>query len=376
MLNMITLFLFPLILFSETAMKCEAGKCGSSDTSITKKIPEKPVQTEDTTMIQSIPTKPRRSQKPTIEQLFNVKTTQVKRVTTAKQYVNYGYIVADDSRKIDIYAWFSGYITTLFADKLYQKVEKGEALAEVYSPEVYKAKQDYLYSLQFDIKRASPQMIESAQTKLRLLGVSNQEIERIKQTRKVEEFTTLYAPRSGWIFEKNINQGSSFNTQKKLFQIINLDQVWLEVKLYQNDIENLSVMSHFTVKPKGINRTYKAFDPLLYPTLDPKEATATLRLVLDNDEAHLKPGMYTKIYSSSDANDRLVIPRTAAVRKNGLWYAFLATEFKGEYEPIVIEIKPLDKLYYEVIKGVQEGDTLVNNALFMMDSDAQINGVY
>lgn len=313
---------------------------------------------------------------PTIEQLFNVKTIKVKTMTTAKEQINYGYIVAEDSRKVDIHAWFSGYVTKLFADTLYKKVEKGDALAEVYSPEVYKAKQDYLHSLEFDKKRASPQMIQSAQTKLRLLGVSNTEIKHIKSTRKVDEFTTLYAAQSGWIFEKNINQGASFSTNKKLFQIVNLEKVWIEVKLYQDEIEKLSLLEHFTVKPKGIHKTYTAKKSLLYPKLNPKEATATLRLLLDNDEALLKPGMYAKVYASADAKSRLVIPRTAAIRKNGIWYAFLATEFKGEYEPIVIKIKPLDSQHYEIIQGLKEGDTLVNNALFMMDSDAQINGVY
>lgn len=317
-----------------------------------------------------------KSHTPTIEQLFNVKTIKVKTITTAKEQINYGYIVAEDSRKFDIHAWFSGYVTKLFADTLYKKVEKGDALAHVYSPEVYKAKQDYLHSLEFDEKRASPQMLHSAQTKLRLLGVNNEEIKRIKNERKADEFTTIYAPQSGWIFEKNINQGASFSTQKKLFQIVNLEKVWIEVKLYQDEIEKLSLLKHFTVKPKGISKTYTAKKSLLYPRLDPKEATVTLRLLLDNDEALLKPGMYAKVHASAHAKSRLVIPRTAAIRKNGTWYAFLATEFKGEYEPIVIQIKPLDSQHYEIIKGLKEGDTLVNNALFMMDSDAQINGAY
>ena len=313
---------------------------------------------------------------PTVEQLFNVKTIKVKTMSTTKEQVNYGYIVAQDSRKVDIHAWFSGYVTKLFADTLYKKVEKGEALVEVYSPEVYKAKQDYLHSLEFDKKRASPQMLQSAKTKLRLLGVSESEIKRIETTRKANEFTTLYAPQSGWIFEKNINQGASFNIQKKLFQIVNLEEVWMEVKLYQDEIEKLSLLEKFIVKPKGINKTYKASSSLLYPRLNPKEATATLRLILDNDDALLKPGMYAKVYASSGAKDRLVIPRTATIRKNGTWYAFLATEFKGVYEPIAIEIKPLDIQHYEIIEGLNEGDIVVNNALFMMDSDAQINGIY
>ena len=110
--------------------------------------------------------------------------------------------------------------------------------------------------------------------------------------------------------------------------------------------------------------------------LNPKEATATLRLELDNSEGLLKPGMYAKVHASAQTQSKLVIPRTAVMRKSGIWYAFLATEFKGEYEPIVVEVKPLDNKHFEVIKGLHKGDTLVNNALFMMDSDAQINSVY
>jgi Cu(I)/Ag(I) efflux system membrane fusion protein len=360
MLKIITLILFPLMLLSETAMKCEAGKCASDKTSMTKKVPAKPL----------------RVQTATVKQLFNVKTTQVKTITTAKEQTNYGYIVAEDSRKIDIHAWFSGYITKLYADTLYKKVEKGEALAQVYSPEVYQSKQDYLHSLEFNVKRPSPQMLQSAQTKLRLLGVSDKEIKRIEEERKVNELTTIYAPQSGWIFEKNINQGASFSTQKKLFQIVNLEKVWVEVKLYQNEIEKLSLLEHFSVEPKGIHQTFTAKKSLLYPVLSTKEATATLRLTLDNEKTLLRPGMYVKVHASAPVKSRLVIPRTAAIRKNGTWYAFLATEFKGEYEPIVIDIKPLDSQHYEILKGLNEGDTLVNNALFMMDSDAQINGIY
>ena len=184
MSKIITILLFPLMLLSETAMKCEAGKCGSADASMSNKVPPKPIRVE----------------KPTVEQLFNVKTTQVKTMITSRKQVNYGYLVAEDSRKIDIHAWFSGYVTKLFADTLYKKVEKGDALAQVYSPEVYQSKQDYLHSLEFNAKRPSPQMLQSAKIKLRLLGVSDEEIKRIEVERKVNELTTIYAPQSGWIF--------------------------------------------------------------------------------------------------------------------------------------------------------------------------------
>ncbi len=366
-LLLLSLFLLPQTLFSETAMKCEAGKCASGKENMTKEI--------DTPKL-DVHKAQKKVSKPTIKQLFNVRTVQVKKISSAKEQVNYGYIVAQDTLKIDVTTRYSGYVDILFADTLYKKVKKGDVLAKVYSAEVYRAKQDYLNSINYNETRSAPAMLQSAKINLLLLGVSLQEISLIHSQRKANEFTTIYAPLSGWIFEKNINQGSAFNSNKKLFQIINLKRVWVEVKLFQDQIKTLDTLNHFTVRTKGIDSAFQANKEILYPMLDPKEATATLRLSLDNPQEIFKPGMYVKVHATTEEKSRLVIPRTAVIRKNGTWYAFLATEFEGEYEPIEIEVKPLDQKRYEVMKGLHANDMLVNNALFMMDSDAQINSVY
>jgi len=347
-------------------MKCQAGKCGSSMAPDDTKKQASSKKTANTT-----PTK-----KPTIKQLFNVRTVEVKALQASKKQTNYGYIVAQDSRMIDVTAWFSGYVKELYVDTLYQKVQRGDALALVYSPEVYKAKQDYLNAIRFHAKRSSPAMVRSAKTKLLLLGVSQTEILQVSNKAKISKYTTIYAPTSGWIFEKNINQGSYINSQKSLYKITDLSKVWLEAKLFQNELTSLKTMNDFTVTIKGIDKIYKAKKELLYPMIDIKEATVTLRLSLDNEDELLKPGMYAKVHVSSKSSTKIVIPRTAAMRKSGVWYVFLATEFKGEYEPLAVEIKALDNKNFEVTKGLKVGDTVVNNALFMMDSDAQINSIY
>jgi len=370
-------------------MKCAPGKCASADTNQLKNIPKKDETSSSmkcapgkcaqgsSNSLKDLPQKTQLSKnRPTIKQLFNVKTIQAQEIRGSKKQVNYGYITAQDSRKVDVYAWYSGFVDTLYADTLYKKVNKGDLLAKVYSPEVFQAKQDYLNSINYNIENDAPAMLQSAMTKLSLLGVSQKEIQEIQKKRTVSEYTMIYAPISGWVFEKNIKQGSSFNSSKKLFEIVNLDEVWVEVKLFQNELNKLDTLKNFQVFPKGTKVVYNAYKSLLYPIMNPKESTATLRLIVQNNTAFLKPGMYVKVHASSKDSTRLVIPRTAAIRKNGLWYAFLATEFKGEYEPIQIKILPLDNKHYEVIEGLNVSDTVVNNALFMMDSDAQINGIY
>lgn len=424
-LKTLSLSLLLLTVTAQAEMKCESGKCTSGKETAAKVAPEKPekdVKTngsmtadEHTLMLQKEKkelekktaakssgtmtaeehakmlekeAREAKNKKPdpakelekknrrVIEQLFNVRTVKVKALKAAKEQVNYGYIVIEDSRRVDVVSWYAGYVEKLYANTLYKKVEKGEALVKVYSPEVYKAKQDYLNSLKFNAQRASPGMLRGAKEKLRLLNISEKEIDQIKRSRRVNEYTTIYAPISGWIFTKKLNEGSSFKKQEKLFEIVNIDKVWLEAKLFQNELEKLSTLENFTVKVKGVPSEFKAKKTLLYPMLDPKEATATLRLLVNNENELLKPGMYAKVHASAMTKSRLVIPRTAALRKDGKWYAFLATDFKGEYEPVEIDIEPLDNVYYIVKKGLSDGENVVNNALFMMDSDAQINSIY
>ena len=393
MMKTVLLLLALLTLNAQAEMKCESGKCTSGKETATKVAPEKPksvgeksteMTTEEHTKMlkeedaaKNTPEKIKEhNNRRVIEQLFNVRTVKVKRLATAKEQVNYGYIVIEDSRRVEVASWYSGFVEVLYANTLYKKVAKGDALAKVYSPEVYKAKQDYLNSIKFNAQRASAGMLRGAKEKLRLLNVSQKEINLIRDTRKVDEYTTIYAPISGWIFEKNINTGSSFKKQEKLFEIVNLDKVWLEAKLFQNELQQLNTLENFKVKVKGIPTEFKAEKILLYPMLDPKEATATLRLLIDNKNEALKPGMYAKVHASAKTETNLVIPRTAALRKDGKWYAFLSTEFKGEYEPVEIDIEPLDTSYFLVKKGLSENENIVNNALFMMDSDAQINSIY
>ena len=392
-IKLLTLCTFLLSFSSaqESAMKCESGKCSSGATARAKKVPQKPVikketadskndkKSSDTEMKEMKKTSEKKSVKvtrATVKQLFNVTVTTVEERSTAKEQVNYGYIVAEDSAKVDVLTWYDGFVVDLYADTLYKKVEKGDALVKVYSPEVYKAKQDYLNSIQYNMKTSMPEMLRSSKIKLKLLGISEKEINNIAKTHKADMYTTVYAPISGWIFEKNINEGASFNAKKRLFEIVNLEKVWMEVELFQKELFVLNTLSHFTVKVKGLAKTFDAKKTLLYPMLDPKEATATLRLSIDNKDKLLKPGMYAKVHAMAKIHPRLVIPRTAAMRKNGTWYAFLATDFKGEYEPIEIKVQPLDNKSFEVLSGLKKGDSIVNNALFMMDSDAQINSVY
>ena len=312
----------------------------------------------------------------TVEQLFSVQTVKVKKEKISQRLSNYGYVTEDEARMYDVSPRFGGYIVNLYADKMYKKVKKGEALATVYSPEVFKAKEEYLNTQKYTKQRPKKGMLESAKLKLELLGISSIEIKKLISRGSASANTTIYSPVNGYLFFKDVLKGSAFNAKQKLFQIVNLDEVWIEAKLFEEERANLSMTAHYELSFKGLDTVYKTSKSLLYPQLDPKVATLTLRLRVENPEHKLFPGMYAKVISLKDELEQLILPTTAVIRKDGKHYVFMVGEFEGEYEPLEVQVKILDANTYSLIEGLEVGDEVVNNALFMMDSDAQINGLY
>ena len=311
----------------------------------------------------------------TVEQLFSVQTVKVAKTQNSKKMNHYGYVKEDESRIYDVTPRFGGYVVRLHTDKTFAKVSKGDPLVSVYSPEVFKAKDEYLNAYRYTQERPNKGMLESSRLKLKLLGISAEEINKVISSGEASATTTLYSPVDGYIFKKSINKGSAFRAKEQLFQIVNLDKVWVEALVMQEQRAAIEQVKEYEMSFKGISQHYKSKQALLYPQMDPKEATLTLRISVDNAEGRLLPGMYAKITSLLQAKQELTLPNSAVIRKNGKHYVFMVGDFKGEYEPKEIKTELIDADCYRIVDGLKEGDEVVDNALFMMDSDAEVNGL-
>lgn len=249
-------------------------------------------------------------------------------------------------------------------------------MATVYSPAVLKAKDNYLSALTYTRSLKSRYMIQNAKNRLKLLNIPNSEISQIAKSLRVGLYTNIYAPASGYIFLKKVDKGSAFKEKETIFQIINLDKVWVEAKIDQKDLRYLSKMADFTFKTPGYTQLFHASFAALYPSVSQKSARLTLRLKADNKNNILFPGMYVSVNMHSKSKEYLTLPSTAVIFKNGKHYVFTVSEYPGEYDPTVVHVEVLDPHTYIIKSGLKDGQKVVNNALFMMDSDAQINGLY
>lgn len=310
-----------------------------------------------------------------IVQQFNVTTVKVKRSdSTMVMGKNFGYLRADEGKESIVSLRFGGYVEKLRATETYQHISKGEVLAEVYSPEVLQAKEEYLSALKYNAIRSSSGMVESTKERLVYLNIPMSEITAIEKTGKVRTTTTVRSPDGGYIFEKKLNKGSAFTAMQPLFRIVKLNSIWLEMKFPPEQLESLQKVTSYKIQISGFERPYYAKRGKIYPNTNPSESTLTMRLNLPNSGGKLFPGLYATIYPMMQSASVLVVPRNAVIRKKGKWFCFKKGEYEGEYEPTQVSVVQAQNDRYEIKSGLKEGDEVVANALFLMDSDAQING--
>ncbi|CAA6798546.1 MAG: Probable Co/Zn/Cd efflux system membrane fusion protein, partial [uncultured Sulfurovum sp.] len=102
--------------------------------------------------------------------------------------------------------------------------------------------------------------------------------------------------------------------------------------------------------------------------------TIDFRITLENKKGKIQPNSYATIKSIQQQTTNLVLPTTAVVTKGHKHLVFVPGEYEGEYKSKSIEAKRISSTKFQVVSGLKEGDVVVNNSLFLIDSDIVING--
>ena len=305
----------------------------------------------------------------TVEQLFNVKTITVERKNIEESKSYNGYVQIKDDKIYTITLTQDGFIKNLTAPTIYDKVRKGKKLFDFYSPEIYKAQIELLSA-----QGVSPSLAKNIETKLKLYDVSTQNIEAIKRANRASKYLPFYSPFTGIVVEKQVTEGSAVKKGMSLYKIADLSTVWVVAKAYEADRAFIKKGEKVEVTLNGAKKVYKATIDFIHPLVDPLNKTIDFRITLKNPKGEIQPNSYATIKSIKPMKSKLVLPNTAVVTKGAKHLVFIPSEYEGEYKSKLVEAKRISVNQFEIISGLKEGDKVVNNALFLIDSDIMING--
>ena len=304
------------------------------------------------------------------KQVFNKKTTKVIKEEISKNKSFYGITKIDESSLTDVVSRFDGYITKLNANKKYMTIKKGEPLYSIYSQEILSIQNELQVAHNFN-----QNIYKSTLGRLDNLDISKSEQQKIKDGKINSNGLVVTSSMNALLMEKNINQSSAVTKGTTLLQLASLDKIWFVASVYQSDLEFVKKDGEALINIDGINQKIKSKVDFVYPIFDDKTKTVDVRFVLENEDLILVPSMFGKVDINVKKDLMLTLPKTAVLKKADKFYVFKPLE-NGEFEPIKIEAKRISSNKYEILSGLNENDEVINNALFLLDSDAVTNALY
>ena len=304
------------------------------------------------------------------KQLFNKKITKVKKEEILLSKSFYGITKIDESSTFDIVSRFDGYITNLNANKSYMTIKKGEPLYSIYSSDILSIQNELQIS-----KELNQNIYQSTLLKLDNLDIPKESQEKIKSGKLNNNGLVVTSPTNGILLQKNINNKSSVSKGTTLLQIASLDKIWFIASVYQEDLAFIKKDKQATIYIDGLNTSFNTKVDFIYPIFDDKSKTVDVRFILDNKELNLLPSMFGKVDIIDKQKELLTLPKTAVLKKSDSFYVFKYVS-NDEFKPVKIEAKRINSNKYEIISGLNENDEVIDNALFLLDSDALTNSLY
>ena len=305
-----------------------------------------------------------------VDQLFNKKIVKVKEEKSGITKSFYGKTKIDESKVVDIVSRFDGFITKLNANKNFMPVKKSQVLFSIYSDKILSIQKEIQIS-----KSINRNLYRSSLEKLKVLNITKSEINRIKKSKSTLSGIKVYSPINAIVIKKNINEASYVKKGNTLFQLANMDKLWFIAKVYQKDLTFVKKDMKALIYIDGLSQAIKSKVDYIYPIFDDKTKTIDVRFIIDNKDLGIYPNMFASVKLRTSSKAKLTLPKTAVLSKGSDFYVFKPIS-KKEFEPVKIEAKRISSNKYEILDGLNAGDEVINNALFLLDSDAITNALY
>ncbi len=261
-----------------------------------------------------------------------------------------------------------GWIERLYADYVGKRIERGEPLLALYSPELVSAQEEYLLARRLN----DDSLAAGARRRLELWDIGADQIDSLAARGTVTRTLTLRAPRTGEIAEKMVIEGQSVRSGDNLFLIADRSTLWVDVAIFERDAPAVRVGMRASVRVDAVPvAAFRGRLTFIQPQLDERTRTLTARLEVDNTAGALRPGMYVTVEVESAGRRAVTVP-LAAVLPTGTRSIVFVNRGDGRFLPREVRVGQHGDSLVEIVEGLKPGDEVVASATFLFDSESNL----
>ena len=318
-----------------------------------------------------------------------------------------GVVMPNAYRQVVATPLVSGRVTRVTAE-LGQTVQRGQTIAQVFSPELAEAATRYvsaraaLGAHELELARteklvgigaASRQElerihaehtarradVESAATRLRLLGFLAAAIDGLAPGSDQDATVDVPAPISGVVTERTGNVGLNVESTTPLLTVTDLSTVWVVVEVYEQDFGRVRVGSSASITTRAYpERVLEGRVSYIDPQVSPETRTAKARIEVPNPRGDLRLGMYAEaVLGAGDAMGATVmVPRGAVQHVGDRTVVYLVnSQVPGTFIEREVRLGPVAGDQLPVVSGVAIGDVVVSEGSFSVRAERERLGL-
>ena len=306
--------------------------------------------------------------------LMNVETFTVgQSVGSSSSKELSGSIQIDEIKRFDQTTKYGGRIERLLVHSEGEVIRKGQKIAEIFSPEIYKAQKELLIAA--ESKNSQPKYYEAVREKLRIMKFSDQWIDALESRGEAEAYFDLIAEMGGTLIDLAVSEGDAVKKGQLLYTSADLSTVWAQLDGYEKDLESVSVGQRVLLKSPNLSMfSSEGTISFIDKVINEKTRIYNIRVEVSNDSGVLKPGMFVQATLEPRESNGLQIPASAVLwtGKRSLVYVQTAS---SSFELREVEVSQEDAEFYTVLSGLTVGESVVVSGAFQIDASAQLRGL-
>lgn len=309
---------------------------------------------------------------PRVVQNLGIRTTRAERGRLWRRIDTVGYVRADDNRVQFLQARVNGWIEGLHVHTLNDPVKKGQLIAQVYSPDLYTAQEEFLLALQHPEDAG---WIAAARQKLAFLGLSPGQIVLLEKGRKPQRQVNYYAPTGGIVTRIGVHEGAQVTAGMPILEITDLSRIWVTAEIMESQAAWIAPGKSVEIRVESLpGEVFEGTVDYLYPVVNTATRTHPVRIVLANKGLKLKPGMYTQVTLYGGKGDEAVLVPNEAVIATGKRSIVLVQAGEGKFQPVEVKTGMESDGQTAILEGLEGGEQVVTSGQFLIESEANLKG--
>ncbi|HEV8646206.1 MAG TPA: efflux RND transporter periplasmic adaptor subunit [Burkholderiales bacterium] len=311
---------------------------------------------------------------PRVQQNLGVRTAEVTKGTLAPAVEAVGSVAYNERDVVVVQARSEGFVERLYVRAPLDPVRKGQPLAELYVPEWVAAQEEYLSVRRMAGTRLEA-LLDGARQRMRLVGMTEEQIRLVESTGKVHARFTMRAPISGVVAELGAREGMTVMAGATLFRINGLSTVWVNAEVPESLAAQVRPGNSVEARTPALpGAMFKGRVSVILPEVNPATRTLKARVELANPDGQLVPGMFATVNFTPAARKEALLVPTEAVIQTGDRSVVIVAHGDGKFAPVDVEIGMESDGRTEIRKGLDAGQKIVVSGQFLIDSEASLKG--